>query len=443
MLASMGMRRFAVYVCAAIAISVVGVGAIAHGDAPGAAPAPISGLTLEQAIELALTRNERAQISDLNIAVADAGVLKAKVAFLPVLSAAGSDTWAPFDKSPRDTAKGSLTVSQPLITPSAFPLYSQAKQLLASQRAQTIDDKRLLAYDAARAFFAVLLADKVVQAAQRKLETAKADVADTTAQFKAQLVSSNDVTRAQVTEADTERELASDSGSLDAAYVQLEFTINAVVARNLVEPTAMLAAGQAPPGNPEPLIAQGLAHRPDLIARARAADAAHDFAREPHMRFFPTLGLAATAQAQSTPIQGDGHDVDASVILSAGWAIYDAGSRDADERSRTAQAEIADLTTATLRRSVDQQVRTAIAQLAAAQQAMGGAKDSMDAARKSADETAILYKQGLAKAIELVDANEQRFTAEVSYAEAEFSVANAYLALRQAMGQGPLEEAHK
>ena len=63
----------------------------------------------------------------------------------------------------------------------------------------------------------------------------------------------------------------------------------------------------------------------------------------------------------------------------------------------------------------------------------------MDAARKSASETAILYKQGLAKAIELVDANEQRFLAEVNHAEAQFSLANAYLALLQAMGRGPLE----
>ena len=40
---------------------------------------------------------------------------------------------------------------------------------------------------------------------------------------------------------------------------------------------------------------------------------------------------------------------------------------------------------------------------------------------------AILYKQGLAKAIELVDANDSRFIAEVNYASAEFAMALAYL----------------
>ncbi|MEO6777089.1 MAG: TolC family protein, partial [Kofleriaceae bacterium] len=115
------------------------------------------------------------------------------------------------------------------------------------------------------------------------------------------------------------------------------------------------------------------------------------------------------------------------------------GARSADIRSRDAAAAIADLQAKELVRSIDTDVRTAATQLAAAQQALAAAADAVTASRKSADETAILYKQGLAKAIELVDANEQRFTAEVSYAEAEFSVASAYLALRQAVGQGPLE----
>ena len=48
-------------------------------------------------------------------------------------------------------------------------------------------------------------------------------------------------------------------------------------------------------------------------------------------------------------------------------------------------------------------------------------------------------RAGSVSAIELVDANEQRFLAEVNFAEAEFSLANAYLALLEAMGRGPLD----
>ena len=155
------------------------------------------------------------------------------------------------------------------------------------------------------------------------------------------------------------------------------------------------------------------------------------------MRWFPALGLVGQLTATSQTDRS-GHDVSGTVALTASWTIFDAGARTADARSRDAQAEIADLTADGLIRTIDAQVRSAAAALGAAQQALAAAQGAMDAARKSANETAILYHQQLAKAIELLDANEQRFAAEVSFAEAQFSVASAYLALRQAMGLDPL-----
>src|SRR5690349_751526 len=102
-------------------------------------------MTLDQAIQLALTKNERAQIADLNVVIADAGVSRAHVAFLPILTASGNDTLHPID-TPKDTASGQLQLNQPLIALSAFPLLDQAKHALSAQRAQTIDDKRTLAF---------------------------------------------------------------------------------------------------------------------------------------------------------------------------------------------------------------------------------------------------------------------------------------------------------
>jgi outer membrane protein TolC len=285
---------------------------------------------------------------------------------------------------------------------------------------------------------AVLLAEEVVQAAQKKLETARADVNDTDAQVKAQLASSNDVTRANISLASSVRELAADQGNLDAAYVQLELLVAAQVPRPLAPPTPLFAASEKPLGSPDALVASAKKTRPDLVVRKASALAAHDFAREPRYRMLPTLSAQATTSASS---QGtaSGHDVDATLALTASWNIYDAGVRAADARSRDAQAAIADLETRQLERTIDAQVRSAAAQLAASQAALAAARDAVTASQKSADETAILYHQGLAKAIELVDANEQRFLAEVTFAEAENSLAGAYFALLQAMGRGPLD----
>jgi outer membrane protein TolC len=425
-------------------VAVAAMGPLAHGQSappsaqttPAATPG-VHGLTIEQAIQLALTRHERSRIADLNVTIAEAGVAKARSAFLPTLSANGNDTlhW----RGQANTANGAITVNQPLIEPTAWPLYSQAKHELSATRAQTVDDKRVLAFDAAKAFFSVLLADEVLQAARRKLETSRADVADTNAQVKAQLVSSNDVTRAQIDLASSEREVASDQGQLDQAYVQLALLLNERIAGDLAVPQALLTAGVRPLPGADHLVDQSLSARPDLRARKDLALAAHDFAREPRMRWFPSLGFTGqfTVNSRATDAPADDH-TDATLALTASWVLYDAGERYADARSRDAQAAIADLTTDNLIRTIDAEVRTAAVALQSAQQQLIAANDAMIAARKSADETAILYHQQLARAIELLDANDQRFTAEVNDAVAQFSVATAYLALRQAMGLDPI-----
>lgn len=88
-------------------------------------------------------------------------------------------------------------------------------------------------------------------------------------------------------------------------------------------------------------------------------------------------------------------------------------------------------------RAIATDVRTASATLESAQAALRAADAAQEAARKSVGETETLYRQGLAKAIELTDANDARFVAEVTYVGAEYAMALAYLTLREAMGLDP------
>lgn len=393
-------------------------------------------MTIEQAVKLALTKNERVQIADLNVVVADAAVTRAWVSFLPVLQAGASDTVRPRD-TPVNVAQAQVSLSQPLIDPTAFPRLAVAKHNLTGQRAQSLDDKRKLAYDAAKAFVAVLLADELVKAAQRKVETAKANLADTDAQSKAQLVSTNDVTRAQIQLATADRELANDQGRLRAAYIDLGFVLNAPPPTAVAPPVTLLQGGAAQQPDEESLIKTSLSTRPDLAARRESAIAAHESAKEPRLHYLPSLAL--TANVNATTNEGSGHAIDGQVAVSAQWLIYDGGGRRADIQQRDAQAQIADLNTQTLIRQIETDVRNAENDLKAAQQELISAKAAQDAAVKGVEEAKILYRQGLTKAIELLDANDQRFQADVSFATAQFDVANAYLELRQALGYDPLE----
>jgi outer membrane protein TolC len=397
-------------------------------------------MNLEDAIRLAVSGNERARISDLDVVIAQAGVEKARAAFLPALTAQGSDvqhSYAATEKVPNNVGQATITFTQSLINAPAFPLYAQARNLEDAQQAQNIDDKRLLAFAAASAFFAVLNAEDVVQAAQRQLDNAKANLDNTKARAEAQLNSTNDVTRAQVDMANAVRETEADRGLLDSAFVNLALTINAPVPTGIARPEATLTEAQSSAAPVQGLVRFAMSHRPDVLASRYQAAAAHDFAGEPLLRLVPTLGLQGQALATTfSSATGRWHDETLQGVLT--WNLYDQGVRYADKHSRDAQAAIADLNLAFLMRSVDAQVRTSVFTLTATQTAFRSAQDAVKSADQSVEETAILYKQGLAKAIELVDANDTRFSSEISLATAEYAMAQAYLGLRQALGLDPL-----
>jgi outer membrane protein TolC len=411
---------------------------------PRAASAQAADLRLEDAVRLALTRNERARIAELNVDVAEAAVEKARAAFLPALTLNANDTQRPYTterngvvSQPANIGTGNVTLNQPLVNLPAWPLYSQSKELRDAQLSQTVDDKRQLAFDTAKAFFSVLNAQAVLKAAERRLDSAKANLADTQARVQAALTSSNDATRAEIDVVSAGREVEVDRGGVATAELALAYVINAPVSGELATPDLLLEASAKNPGVPDDLVKLAAAHRPDLLAKRHTASAAHDAADEPLLRLAPTLNL--TGQVSATTNSGtSGRWNDEYVGVNLTWVLFDAGTRYADKHSRDASAEIADLNVQALVRTVDNQVRAAVVSLAAAQATYEMSKQAVDAARRSADETAILYRQGLAKAIELVDANDQRFVAEVNAATAEYAMAQAYLALRQALGLDPL-----
>jgi outer membrane protein TolC len=178
-------------------------------------------------------------------------------------------------------------------------------------------------------------------------------------------------------------------------------------------------------------------HRPDVLVSKYQAIAAHDFADEPLLRIVPILGLQGQAFATTNTLStGRWNDETVQGILT--WNLFDQGVRYADKHSRDAQAQIAELNFQLLGRSIEAQVRAAVVVLAAAQAAFRIAEDALKSADQNVEETGILYRQGLARGIELVDGNDKRFAAAINYASAEYAMAQDYLNLRQALGLEPL-----
>lgn len=85
------------------------------------------------------------------------------------------------------------------------------------------------------------------------------------------------------------------------------------------------------------------------------------------------------------------------------------------------------------------EIQGALLLLEAAKQSLQAAEEGVAAAKVNTEETAILYQQGLARAIEVTDANARRFDAEVSLASARQLLMEAFLQLREVLGLPPTD----
>lgn len=398
-------------------------------------------LKIEDAIRLALQNNERAQKAPLRIEAAEGQKDRARTAFLPSLSANGSGTWrATEDRSGRSTTtNGTVTLTQPLLTPSAFPLYAQAGHQLESERWGATQDKRVLAFDTARSFLQVLTAERVAEAAGRRLDRAKANLANAEARAQAQLASTNDATRAQVELASSMREVAQAQGSVGRVHAQLSFLVGRRIDGPLAAPDRTTQGAESFENAAQSQVQAAIDRRPDVKQAQERTLALKLSAKEPLYRLIPSVNAQAQLRVLPDPLPTE-RATDETVTVNLTWAIFDQGARYADRKTRLAQAESQQLDEKLLRRSVATDVELAIIALRTAREAYRIAGEAVAATQRLTEETEILYRQGLARAIELTTANSQRFDAEVSRASAKLSMEQAYLELRFALGLGPIDE---
>lgn len=399
-------------------------------------------VTIVDVVRIALSRNERAPIADLTVDSADAAVTRARAGFFPTVTLTASETLRPYTEEQNgrtlvrsNAASGAVTVNQPLLSVTTFPLYTSAKHAYESARHSARDQRQKLAYDAARGFFAVVAQERLLAAAKRRLERAEANLNDTRARAQAQIASSNDVTRSEVDHAGAQQSVLSAMGAVQQARINLEYIVDTPLEGSLKTADVPLAPATL---DLPALLQQALTQRPDLASARESASAASAAAAEPRLRFVPTVGASAQARLADQTISGDRY-YDTTLAFNLTWNIWDAGQRSADAQTRDAAAQTADLQARQLRRKVEADVRNAAAALAAARAALDAANRAVDGALRNVEETAVLYRQGLARAIELVDANLSRYDAEVALAGAQLSLRQAELDLRAALGIFPVD----
>jgi outer membrane protein TolC len=416
------------------------------------APA-VEALSLEQAMELALSRNERAQIAGAQNDAAAGRLVQARAFFFPSLTATGAFTRRAYDVTRTDQTTGQTTVLSRveafnglgllrwvLLDARGIALYQAAQADQRATRLEAAESRRRLAFEAAQAFLLTLGFELVEEAAHRRVALAEANLADAKARKGAGLASSNDVTRNTLAVATARRSEANAVGVARSARLNLALLLDLEPSRlgTLVPPTGLFEVAQAQPDTVDPKALQDArAVRLDVQGLGERKSQAEALAREPLLRLVPVLGL--TGQATLTNETGfQGKPWAASVGVDLTWALFDGGNRYGVRDERTANARIVALNERLKERSVAIEVESALVILSTARSSATQAAVEVDAAKLSAQETSELYRQGLATALQQADAVQSQFEAEVALVQARYAVLMGLLDLRTALGVDPL-----
>ncbi len=373
--------------------------------------------SLRDAVAMAYAQNPTLARARAQQRATDENYVQARGALGPQVGAGLEDDYT---KEPSylggnvSTVDGSLSLSQTLFT--SGNLSSQLNAADATVRSgqeslRSTESQVLLSVISA--YTAVRRDQEALQISQDNYDILKQQLNQTQAQFEAGQLTRTDVAQSQARLSQSEASLAQAQAQLDtdrATYVQ-------VVGQ---APTALEAEPDLPglPADFNAALASAEKSNPDLSSAQYAEKASHDRIGEARSAFGPQVSLqASTAQVAPTNNLGTSiNETTASLRLTI--PLYASGMnqsrlREALENDNAAQSTV-DIT----RRQVTASVAQAWSQMLAAKSATASNEEQVKAAQVAADGIKTEQQVGLRTNIEVLNAEQDLKTAQLSLIDA-------------------------
>jgi outer membrane protein TolC len=406
-------------------------------------------LTLDEAVKLALERNERALATREDVKAANARVAQARSFFLPSITSTSGYTRRAYEVrrvvgdtevviSRRNALAENLALNLTLFDARSLITLSAVRAQRNADVAAATERRRQLAFEVGQAFLATLGTAQVQEASNRRLAFALQSLDAAKARFAAGLTSINDVTRAELEYATAEVGVTQVKGQVETSILQLGYLLDApdAVRGRLVVPEFLIEAASAAAANSEALVDEALARRLDVGSLRWLASSQRALAKVPMLGWLPALSASGRYSITNEPSFNNRYwNWTAGATLS--WTLFDGLARFSDQKERKALARLADLDVQAAIRRVDVEVREALVSLDNQRASLRQASVAHDVAKKNAAETAELYRQGLASALEVADANVSLFESEVGFVQQRYGLGVAFLNLEAALGLDP------
>jgi outer membrane protein len=404
-------------------------------------------LTLQQAETMALQNHPQIQAAQHEAAFSNQQIVEARSAYFPTVTGEITGSEANHDgrigagflmDSALFNRFGSGIAFSQLITD-----VGRTKNLVASSRleaqasAQNVQASR---YDVLlqvnRAYFDVLHAQALIKTAQETIKTRQTLLDQVTQLAQNQLRSQLDVSFAAVNVSQAKLLLIQAQNSLEEAYAELARALGAdrVVDYQVQEEPLP----PVPPANPDDLVAQAIANRPELAGLRYSRDSAYKFAEAERDLSHPTVNLVGVAgyipyieqlTSQAIPSEYEGAAVNVSIPIFNGH-LFAARREAARDRAMEADQKLRDE-----QLSVTRDVRLAWANASTAYQRIDVTAQFVQQAVLGVSLAQGRYNLGLASIVELSQAQLNQTQAEIENLSAKYDYQSQYQALQYTIGQ--------
>ncbi len=421
-----------------------------------AAQAPVRSLTLEEALKLLDSQSLTLMQARARADEARALVRQARAPLLPSLSASGNYTrnnaaaaisirqvfgelHLPIPSTavlPNDTviqpleawnAAGAVRV--PLLVPNAWFDLAAAKEGERGTRAGVEATRAQLRAGFAQAAWSASATEELVEASERAVDTAREHVQTAQRAVKAGTGVPLTALQAQTEQVRRESDLARARAERDRAHL----TLGVLLGR--AEPLKVVLSEPAPPSALDlaALTAQAMERRPELRAQQAQVAAAERQIDSASWRLAPQLSASFGANASTVPFPtGDKTGWRATADLS--WTLYDGGYRYGRRDQAQAQAAAAKAGLEVQRIDICQQVQDAVRDIEVAKERLRLAVQQRDFAALAASTAKRSFGAGLATSLDVLDANDRLYQADVALAEARARLGTALVSLEHAVG---------
>jgi outer membrane protein TolC len=337
----------------------------------------------------------------------------------------------PIVVQPSSVFSGQLSLTVPLFNARSVPLIINAYDAVEVAGRARDQMKNALLYSATRAYHGAVAARRLVEIAERQLDSTVRHKEATRARVEAQTQPQLSLRRAELEELRARQQLHNARSSYDIAVASVGLLIGREEAFDVEDPGE---SSSTPPGDPEELAQAALAARPDVTAQRMALEIARRGELDAWMMFVPSLNLVANARASSFT-QGFVRDpIIGSLSLTASVPLYDGGLRYAALKDSGSRIREESIRTRQLEDRVRAQVRGNARDIEVKAAALLLARETVAVAQTAYEQAEAMFQAGVGTSLDVTDTALALFLAENELTRAELDLKLARVGLLYVVG---------